>query len=1294
MFTNKDGTAETAVSRLVRRAPWLLIPVIMLLSFTIGNAQQITGTLSGTITDQTDARVPGAEVVVKNEATNDTRTTKADSAGFWSVTALVPGTYTVTVTAKSFATWEENQILLNQGDSRTIPSMRLKIGSESTAVTVISGQDAEIPVDTAEVSATLNNELVDTATLTGRNAAELIKMMPGVTFNNAGGVGGYTSTTTGTNNGPAGSFSANGTQPYGSTDVYLDGANLIDPGNAGTQVANINQDMTDSVKYLSASYGAEYAKGPAVLQAFSKSGGQKFHGEGYVYARDSSVGFANDWNQKSQQIGGAISAGSTDPNSANIIQPSYYYYIGGNIGGPIFFPHFNHNRDKLFFWGGYEDMIQHPYNAPVNMNVPTADQIAGNFNNPGIPVQVYNPANQSGANHWAYSVPCNSGVTWQGCDSVNSPWAPSGGFNSASPNVPNLTPYFDPDGVKVTAINPAANQTPNGSNGWNNFGITPSTPTDRWEATGKVTYAFSDNTKIWGSYAYQNETDNHPLSIWWEPAYAIPYPGKPAGKETANVYLLNFTHAFSATTTNEVVFAYSKFVNANKLGDPSAVSRTALGVATTGIFGSAHKMNQIPDFFDNWAGSGSTDIRQFNFDGGIYGPNSFGKTSKAPSIADTFTKIIRAHSVKAGFYWDAQENLQSYGNWDGNGEFDVSPWGNNSTSNVVLDRLLGRQNFYQESISQPVPDELWHQWSIWGQDSWKATRKLTLNIGLRADHMGQWYDKLGGTQVWLPSTYINTPNPPANTGLAWNEINKTVPKSGWGSELLTWNPRLGVAWDMRGNGQTVIRAGFGTYRYQVSDNDAGAAMNGPLGSFAFSTSGQTGASGFYGYDVANGLVYTDQAHTQAKAKQLAVPSGLNQNGGAINADKFGDNKVPFADTYSFGVAQALPSHTVMEISYVGSASRNQLLNGSSKLYDANPVPIGSTFLPITNPYSANYGKIANPGVPDAGPNSTDPAVADQDFRPLYNYQTIAIYQHGGYANYNSLQVSGQKQSGNLYMFTNFTFGKVLGTRDGSTSNGNGNGNLVDPFVLANNYGQLGYDHTKVFNLSFTYKLPKPVHNNWALGQVVNGWEISNYTTYQDGSPYQSAVNRNMNAVYNGNFVDPKNPSTNPNLQPLITMPNGHLTTAIGPLSWFGTDEYPSLMPTLSCDPRKHLLKNQQFNPNCFVVPLPPTAGSIGQQGQMVWPYIRTPHYWGSDLALFKAFRVNDSQRFEVRVSATNWLNHPNAAFSINGTNDNELSFDGYSTAEKLVYNTNSGTTGVPAAKQGYRWMQFAGKYYF
>ena len=187
MFTNHTKTSGgSTMSKWFRGIPWLVISV-MLLSFSIAHAQQLTATLSGLVADQTDARVPGAKIVITNEASGDVRESKADSQGFFSVPALPPGTYKITITAKSFAGWEENGILLNQGDSRTVANIHLKIGSEATAVTVISGADAEIPVDTAEVSATLNNELVDSAILTGRNAAELIKMMPGVTFNNISG---------------------------------------------------------------------------------------------------------------------------------------------------------------------------------------------------------------------------------------------------------------------------------------------------------------------------------------------------------------------------------------------------------------------------------------------------------------------------------------------------------------------------------------------------------------------------------------------------------------------------------------------------------------------------------------------------------------------------------------------------------------------------------------------------------------------------------------------------------------------------------------------------------------------------------------------------------------------------------------------------------------------------------------------------------------------------------------------------------------------------------------------------
>jgi hypothetical protein len=1262
----------------------------MVLTFSIAShAQQLTGTLSGIAADQTDARIPGAKVVVKNEATGDIRETKADSAGFFSVTALIPGTYSVTISAKSFATWEENGILLNQGDSRTIPNIHMKIGSESTAVTVISGADAEIPTDTAEVSDTLNNELVDSATLTGRNAAELIKMMPGITFNNAGNAGsGYNSQTTGTNNGPAGSFSSNGTQPYGSTAVMLDGANLIDPGNAGTQIANINQDMTDSVKYLSASYGAEYAKGPAVLQAFSKSGGQKFHGEGYLYARNTAVGYANDWFNNEQ---------------GNPIYPQSFYYVGGNVGGPIFFPHFNKNKDKLFFWAGYEKMIQHPYNSPVEMNVPTSSQSPvtkgvlgqrdGDFNNIGVNPSVI--SNYSAA----YTLPCNTDDGWQGCGAANSPWGgydtvPAGAPAGTVENnpVPNVAAYFDPNGVILTNLNPLANQAPTQSNGWNNYYYSPSTPQNRWEVTGKVTYAFNDNNKLWGSYTLQEETDYHPLSIWWAPEWTIPYPSEPIAKETAHVYLANFTHVFSATTTNEFVFSYAEFVNDASLTNVSASSRSKLGFPAGSLFANT-KTDQIPNSTGGW-NSGLTEINEFDFNSGIYGANSFGKTAKDPAISDTFTKIVKTHSIKAGFYWDTQENLQAGGS-DINGNYDMETWSSSSTYNLTLDRLMGRmQNFDQTNIDT-VPDIKWHQWSIWAQDSWKATRKLTLNLGLRADHEGQWYDTLGGTQVWDPANYVNTPNPPANTGLVWHKTDSAIPNSGWKSQLFLYDPRVGFAFDVFGTGRTVVRAGFGTYRYQVSSNDSSAAMAGPLGSFDYNTSSTGGVNGFYGYNLNGNNLCQNVACTTVST--VKPPQGLNQDGiSGVKADAMGDDKVPYADTWSFGVAQALPSHTVMEISYVGSASRNQLENGGNgHIEDANPIAYGAFFTP--DPKTGVYENLAP--IPPTG--VTENGVSTNDWHPLLNYGDIWIQTHGGFANYNSLQVSAQKQSGNLFLFTNFTFGKVLGTRDGSTSNGNGNGPVVNPFDLNANYGPLEYDHTKTYNLSFSYKLPKPIHNNWAMGELINGWQLSNYTTYEDGAPYQT-TSPNMNMNYQ-QYHTPQGATINsPITLPIpVTAEDsegavvGNTTYSIGTNQWLGSSQYENgLQPVLTCDPRKGLLKGQYFNPNCFAAPLPPTATSFGQNGQTIWPYIRTPHYFGSDMAIFKAFRVTDAQRVEVRISATNWLNHPNAQFGLAGNSDNQLLFNGLSSASGLTYNSNASTTGVPLNKVGYRWMQFAAKYYF
>jgi hypothetical protein len=1305
---NARGLSKSSCSHWLRRIPWLLFP-ILLLTLGTAHAQQLTGTLSGIALDQQDARIPGAKVVVKNDGSGDTRNTVTDGQGFFSVTALPPGSYTVTVSSKGFAAFQETGIMLNQGDTKSIDA-RLRISSDPNTVTVISGADAEVPTDTAEVSSTLNNELVDSAILTSRNAAELIKMMPGVAFASSGAP--TQSLASSTNTGPAGSYSANGTQPYGSTDVYLDGANLLDPGNAGTQVANINQDMTDSIKYLSASYGAEYAKGPAVLQAFGKSGGQKFHGEGYFYARNSNFGFANDWENKNQQV---------SQGGANVLQPQSYYYMGGNVGGPIFFPHFNRNRDKLFFWGGYEYMKQNPYVPHNQMNVPTATQLGGDFTTGSLPAGILSSGNAA-----AYVLPCaalpaptasnpNPQPT-SGCTTANSPWGSSPGGTSTQNALSNL---FDPVGqVLGGSLMPAPNQVPTAANGYSNYLEPYGDPTssatitgNRWEATGKLTYALNDNNKFWGSYAYQSENDTHSSAPWWNPANTIAYPSAPIAKETAHLYLANYTHVFSATSTNEFVFAYAEFVNDMSPSAPSKDLRTTYSIPAQSIFAGKTGNPQIPNTGNTTGWVTSIPWIGFPaFTGGIYGGQSFGKTSKAPSIADTFTKIIGTHSIKAGFYWDAQENIQSTDGQDGagvQGNYEVANWSSTSTSNVTLDRLMGRNYAYEEVSSDPVPDELWHQWSIWGQDQWKVNRKLTLTLGLRADHMGQWYDKLGDTQVWDPATYVNTPNPPANTGLVWNKNTSSVPSSGFPSRLFEYAPRVGVAYDLFGTGRTVIRGGFGTFYYQISNNYAGQAMTGPLGSFTVSST-STGVNGFYGYGIAGGVLNQNSPQNPAgpNPTTVSVPTGLNQVGGSgLIADKLGDSKMPYANTYSFGVAQALPAHTVAEISYVGSESRNVLIGSPFGYTDVNAVQRGALF--GMDPITGNY-QNTNP-IGDSNTRSVN------DFRPFQNYQTLYANQHAGYANYNSLQVSGQKQSGNLFLFSNFTFGKVLGTRDSGTANGNGDGNVVDPFSLANNYGPLAYDHTKVFNFSASYKLPSPVHHNAFLGEVVNGWQVSTYTTYQDGGPFQGNIPA-MNMNYHQHICTSATDSwsgcnaTNvgSTIYSNITQPFpagatvvdsqgnvvGPQTQTISANTWYGTSEYPQMEPVLTCDPRQGLSKGQYFNPNCFRAPLAPTATTFGELGQYIWPYIRTPHYFGSDLALFKAFRVSDSQRFEARISATNWLNHPNAYFGSGGNVDDTLNFNGLSTGTQLITNSQATTTGTPAAKLGFRWIQFAGKYYF
>ena len=1345
----------------VKRVLGVLACFFLLASLAFG--QQLTGTLTGTTFDSTGAAVPNAKVTMKNEASGDIRSTVSNDTGYFSITAVQPGSYTIIVSAAGFKAWQEGHVAFSEGSNLTIPNIKLQVGQVNETVEITAGADAVVPVDTAEVSTSLNTELVEDVPIVGRDAGELLKLMPGMALNtgaNQGSNSVFNPTTVGSNNGPVGAYSANGTQPNGAMAYMLDGANLVDPGNAGTQIANINQDMVSEVKVLMSSYSAEYAKGPVIFEAFSKSGGSQFHGEGYFYARNS---IFNSWDAftKTQFLSDVASFPTLRNQFANSLEPpAHFYYPGGNIGGPILLPftNFNRNRKKLFFWAGYEYMRQTPAIAPIDYNVPTAEQkgtcptcngVADFTENTinGVPGSTALTVNgnqttllnvlQGNPNYgYAYDIPFNL----PSCATCAKNTLASSQFD---PNITGGTP----DGKHgVLQYYPNANILPSASNGFNNFQYTPNQPQNRWEATGKVDYAISDNSKLSVSYTRQIETDVHPIGVWWTPPWTLPYPSNVTAPTTSQDFMANFTHVFSPTTTNEVVFTYARYINPSNLSNPSAASRSTLGFKTTGFYGTT--TSQIPNIEGPWGGA-VPNIDEFSFDGAFNGGNGFGAIKKDPSFYDNFTKVIASHTLKAGFYWDTSENVQSTAALQvgSQGNYNVG-WGANDTGNAVADFLLGVNGNYQQQNIIPTNDLKFHQWSIYAQDSYKANRQLTLNYGMRFDHVGQWYGAPNGAAVWNPGSYNNTAAAPANTGLLFHSTDSNIPLSGLQSPLFYYEPRVGLAYDIFGTGKTVLRAGVAWFHYQWTIGDVGGPIAAAEGQFTAQTpptSPYNSATGTGGYaQIDQPGFYTPPSTVSLSS--FVTPTG---NGGTISAFSQGDNKTPTVMDWNVTVSQALPRRSVFEISYVGNKSTNELINGNNGgLGNLNNFTPGSFFLPdpVLTPL---FGTPGHPITVSTAPptcTSTTPAnnstlcnaspnyaieeqaangngFAENHFRPLKNYTNVNLITHGSYANYNSLQMSWQKQSGPITFLTNYTFSKVLGIRDGQTDNGGGNGTTVDPYNIKNNYGPLEYDHTHIVNVSAVWQLPNLIHGNKFVGGAVNGWQLSTYTTYQSGTPLQETTGGTLNAGYAGGLTVPLNgaPSLPNNA---VLLPNGLYSTSVNPSTWLGTNAYGGsggglLAPLLVCDPRHHA-SGQYFNPNCFQEP------AYGTQGTYVWPYIRNPAYFDSDLAVFKNFQITERQKVQFRLSATNWLNHPLNQFGLAGTADESLNFQEkynlpisstltgaggvpectylgltvtngsctYIATKQSLTNTNVALTGKPAFKTGSRQLLFAIKYFF
>ncbi len=812
-----------------RRLFWILGLVIAIAAFSQlpAFAQMASGSIGATVTDSTGAVIPHAKAVLKNEATGALRDTVTNSSGYFDFPSILPATYTVTITAPGLQTFEETGIVLTQGATLRLPTVVLRVETTKLEVEVVAGSDVAVPTDSGQASETLNKTMIEDISLNGRDAAELIKIMPGVAMNNglSQSMWGEGAVPTQSNNGPIGKFSVQGSGVNGAMTMTSDGANLLDPGNQGTQTANINQNQVQEVTVLTNAYGAEFAKGPVTFQAIGKSGSAQFHGQGYFYARNG-VFNSNGWYNDRQGV-------QAPANS--------FYYPGGDFGGPVLIPgtHFNRNRDKLFFYAAYEYMDQKPAGYLDSFFVPTAPMLQGNFT----------PAYLT-----SLGTTFNSAM-YEDAYNLNSTLFPGGQIPASQ---------IDPNSAKMLGLMPQPNlpvnpvTSPVGAD-YQTF-ISP--PVNRWELRLRGDYNISDSTKLFFSWNHQLEHDQNPISIWWQLDGSLPYPTTQNANQDSNVYSANLVHVFSPTLTNEFIFADATFLNPIIMGNPSVVNPSTLGINMTGIF-----KNPYTPMMPNTFGYGSQANGIVGF--GTYqygepftsgGANSFGKLSQTPQISDNVTKIWGAHTIKVGVYWDYARNYQTSGSLSSgtNGSINFDPWGISTISagNYLADYVAGRVDGFAQDNAEAVQDMKYHQVSFFINDQWKAGRKLTLTGGLRFEHMGNWVPSDAfGLSVWDPATYNNTSAAGAWTGLQWHSIDSSIPLSGFPSKSLFLEPRFGFAYDIFGNGKTVLRGGAGLFRFQIAYNNASAGYNQPLGLESVGDSNQCciGYNSFPQYSNALGL---------------------------------------------------------------------------------------------------------------------------------------------------------------------------------------------------------------------------------------------------------------------------------------------------------------------------------------------------------------------------------------------------------------------------------------------------------